>query len=251
METDTTTPQPSKSAFNNPLAVPLAIILGFGLVATAIFFSGGEQRAINFAADAPAEDSEAAAIRPVDDTDHIKGNPNAPIVLVEYSDYDCAFCKQFHETMNRIMDEYGPSGKVAWVYRHFPLQRIHPNAPMVAAASECVAALGGNDAFWEFSDLIFEDRDTNELTNITALPDYAAQVGVDVAAYEACVADGDYISEVEADIADGLNAGARGTPHTLVLVGGQQGTINGAQSYETVKQLIENLLTQIEGGTGR
>ncbi len=241
----------------SPWAIPVAIIVGLAMIAGAIVYTGGfggseltSDVTIPTAGNQPTETAEAN-IRPVTEDDHIRGNPNAPIVIVEYSDYDCPFCKRFHEeTMIPIIEKYGPSGQVAWVHRHFPIEQLHPNAPMIAMAAECVAELGGDEAFWTFSDLIFGERDTNEPTNVTALPDYAEQAGVDVAAYEECVASGRLQGEVEADFADAQAAGARGTPYSLVLVAGQQGEINGAQPFSMVDTLIQNLLSQIEGGTG-
>lgn len=239
-----------QAATQNPFIIPASILIGFAMIAAAIFFSGGFG-----GGSAPAkvaqqgqqqEEAPAQPIRAVDENDHILGNPNAPIVIVEYSDFDCPFCKNFHETMNSIMDDYGSTGQVAWVYRHFPLEQLHPNAPGIALASECVADIAGNEAFWTFSDLVFGERSTNAPTNITKLSDYAVQAGADKAAYETCVENGQFIAEVEEDFNDGVNAGVRGTPHSLVLVGGQQIAINGAQPYGNVKQIIDTLLDQIE-----
>ena len=70
-----------------------------------------------------------SAVRPVNGEDHILGNPDAPVKLIEFSDFECPFCKRFHPTMKRLMDEYGEDGRVAWVYRHFPLDAIHSKAP--------------------------------------------------------------------------------------------------------------------------
>jgi len=86
-------------------------------------------------------------------TDHIVGNPNAPIVIVEYSDSDCPYCQKFHTTMQEVKDTYGD--KVAWVYRHFPLDSLHPKARMEAEASECVAKLSNNETFWEYLEAMF------------------------------------------------------------------------------------------------
>ena len=242
-------PATSKS---NPFIIPAAILIGFGLIAAAIFFSGATDTSgtAPVTGTAPEEKAvERSEIRPIDEDDHIRGNPNAPIVILEYSDYDCPFCKNYHETMNKIMDDYGSTGKVAWVFRHFPIKQLHPNARTIALASECVADLGGNDAFWKFSDLIFSEREINAQTNMTKLALFATQSGVNEDAYNSCVTDKKFVGQVDADFADAANAGAQGTPYSLVLVGGQQGVINGAQPYEAVKQIMETLLTQIENKT--
>ncbi len=233
----------TKQSKVNTLIIPISIVLGFGLIAVAIFFSGGISSKYTAESDNPAEIS---SIRPVDETDHIKGNPNAPIIIVEYSDFDCPYCKKHHETMTRIMAEYGPSGKVAWVYRHFPIAQRHPNAVGIALASECVADLGDDDAFWEFASFVFVERELNELTNMTKLSSFAIRAGVDEAEFNACVAEERFIDKVNADAADAQRAGAQGTPHSLVLVGDQQGVISGAQPYETIKQIIDTLIHQIE-----
>lgn len=233
------------------VAIPVAIFLGFGLIAAAIFFSGTKAPTVNVSdsltQEASPQETTTGPIRPVDETDHIRGNPNAPIMIVEYSDFDCPFCKNYHETMNRIMDNYGTTGQVAWVYRQFPLEQLHPSAPRIAAASECVAKLAGNDAFWKFADLIFGERGTNEPTNMTRLTEFAVSAGADGPAFDACLESGETKTEVEEDFNDGIKAGAKGTPHSIVTVGGQQGVINGAQPYEVVNKIIENLLTQVEG----
>lgn len=241
--------QPPAQKQSNPFIIPGAIVIGFGLIAAAIFFSGNQGAVAPVGPGTGDTDTEVVnkTVRPVDADDHILGNPNAPIVIVEYSDYDCPFCKNYHETMTRIMNDYGSTGQVAWVYRHFPIEQLHPNAPGIALASECVADLGGNEAFWTFSDLVFGEREVNAQTNVTKLTSYAERAGVTGADFDACVEEGRFIDKVNEDFADAANAGAQGTPYSLVLVGGQQGVINGAQPYEAVKQIIETLIGQIEG----
>jgi protein-disulfide isomerase len=150
--------------------------------------------------------------------------------------------------MKQVMNTYGTDGKVAWVYRHMPLEQLHPNAPYIAQASECVADLGGSDAFWKFSDLVFGERATNEPTNTARLNEFATTAGVSGTAFDACMTEGRTTARVEADFADALKAGGKGTPYTLVLVGGQQGVISGAQPYSTVSKILDTLIAQIEGG---
>lgn len=230
----------------NQFAIPAAIIIAAGLLAGAIYFSG--QKAAPSLNNQTGESGTGTEtpIPEVSNEDHILGNPNAKVMIVEYSDYDCPFCKSFHETMHRIIDEYGASGDVAWVYRHFPLQQLHPNAPTIALASECVAELGGNDAFWTFSDLVFDERETNAQTDISRLPEFATAAGVDATQMQACIDSGRHKEKVEKQFADAIAAGGTGTPFPVVIVGNQQGTIEGAQPYPVVKQMIDTLLTQIQ-----
>ncbi len=234
---------------SNPpsIAIPVAIVIGFGLIAAAIFFSGTGASPAALVKNVPTETATETTVRPVDDTDYIRGNPNAPILVIEYSDYDCPFCKSFHETMVKVMEDYGVTGKVGWVYRQFPLQQLHPNAPRISEAAYCVGDLGGGDAYWKFSDLIFGERDVNAPTNMTRLPEFASKAGVDKAKFAECLDSGKFKDKVETSIAEGAAAGAQGTPYSIVTVGGQQAVINGAQPYPVVKQIIDNLVSQLEG----
>lgn len=96
--------------------------------------------------------AETDNVTPVTDADHVKGSLDASVKIVEYSDYDCPFCGRFHDTMGAVIAE---DSDVAWVYRHLPLAQLHPNAPAVARAAECVAEQGGDEAFWQFTDGYF------------------------------------------------------------------------------------------------
>jgi protein-disulfide isomerase len=226
--------------------------VGFGLIALAIFFSNnqaGNSQVANVTSPETTETAEDGVVPPPHSGDYIKGNPNAPIVMIEYSDYECPFCKQFHSTMNRIMDEYGATGQVAWVYRQFPITQLHPNAAKISEAALCVGDLGGNNAFWRFTDRIFETRDLDAPTNVTRLPDFAENAGVSKADYISCVSSRRLADEVVRSAEEGFNIGARGTPYTVIMVGDQQAVINGAQPYEVVKGIVVSLLEQIEGST--
>lgn len=170
------------------------------------------------------------------DTDHIRGDKNAPVVLVEYSDLECPFCKQFHPEMKQLLQEY--AGKVAWVYRDFPLS-FHQNAQKEAEASECVNKLGGNDAFWSFIDKIYE-RTTSNGTGfaLTALGPLAKEVGVSQTKFQSCLDSGEFTAKVQADEQEGTAFGVQGTPTTFV-----NGTaVEGAVPYDQLKAAVDQAL---------
>lgn len=230
------------------MAVPLAIMVGFAMIAIAIFFTSGSNDPAVAPVTADQSQPTLSTIRPVSENDYIQGNPNAPIVMIEYSDYDCPFCKQFHATMKQVLDEYGVTGRLAWVYRQFPLVDLHPNAPQISEAALCVGDIGGSEAFWTFSDLVFDSRENTEFTNVTKLPEFAEQAGVERMAFMECVTSDRMMDDLKADMADGLAAGAaQGTPYTVVKVGNQEAVIVGAQPYSVVKGIIENLIAQLDG----
>jgi len=239
---ETNTPQQTS------LAIPLAIIVGFAMIAIAIFFTTGRAEPLAQAPTSPTGQASISAVRAVSESDYILGNPNAPIVMIEYSDYECPFCKQFHATMNQIMEEYGVTGRIAWVYRQFPLIDLHPNAPQISESALCVGDIGGNTAFWTFSDAVFASREETEFTNVTKLPEFAEAAGVERMAFMECVTSDRMMDTLKADMSDGLAAGAAaGTPFTVIKVGNQEATIVGAQPYAVVKGIIENLLDQLDG----
>lgn len=186
-------------------------------------------------------DTRAAKLRPVTtDRDHIRGNPAAPVTLVEYSDFECPFCKRFHPTVKRLVDE--SNGQLRWVYRHFPLDELHPvKARKEAVASECAAELGGNDAFWKFADRFFELTPSNNRTDIdTVLPRIASEIGLDKARFAACLASGRHDRRIAEDAQDAAATGGRGTPWSLVVSkSGKTYPLSGAQPYAAVKQLVE------------
>ncbi len=231
-------------------AIPIAIIFGFAMIALAIFFTSDNSSnvVIDQQVEAPAENLILDdSPRTVDETDYIFGNPNAPIQIIEYSDYECPFCKRFHNTMGQVMDEYGVTGKVSWVYRQYPISQLHPNAPRISEAALCVGDIGGNTAFWKFSDKIFDEREENSFTNTTRLPEYAVEAGVPEEEYIECVSSGRMQEEVLAGVEEGFRIGALGTPYTIITVGEQQAVINGAQPYNVVKGIVQNLIDQMDG----
>lgn len=231
------------------LLVPISIVIAGMFVGAALYFSGGsstpgEAVVANEAAPAAEQPSgDIDAYNPVTEDDHIRGNPDAPITIIEYSDFDCPFCSRFHDTMKVVTEKYGDN--VSWVYRQFPIEQLHPQAPAVAVASECVADLGGNDAFWQFTDEYFATRGGGDNTpHSTLIPELVTNAGVDQAAFTECFESGEMNANVEEDVNNAVETGGRGTPWSiLVAPDGSAYPINGALPINAIEQLIDSILS--------
>jgi protein-disulfide isomerase len=178
----------------------------------------------------------------ITNADHIRGNKNAKITLIEYSDFECPFCKTFAPTIKDLLTTYGD--KIRLVYRHYPLP-FHANAQKEAEASECVANIGGNDAFWKFSDIIYE-RTTANGTGfaLSQLGPAAAEVGVDQQQFQSCLDSGKYEKLVKDAVTEGSAAGVQGTPSTFIIDSkGNSQLIVGAQPIDSFKTAIDKLVS--------
>lgn len=187
---------------------------------------------------------KAKNVRPVAaDSDHIFGAPAAAISAVVYTDFECPFCKPFHQTAKDLVGAY--EGKVNLVYRHFPLPFHNPGAQKQAEAVECAAELGGNDLFWKFSDAIF-DRTTSNGKGfpVEKLTPLAEELGLDATQFQACLDSEKYAQRVQDQAKDGSNSGINGTPGSI-LINHQTGAIvlkSGALPLEMLKQAIDEML---------
>ena len=235
-------------------SIPGAIIVGAVIIGIAVIFALGGSRSDTTTQQPQAPQQEQPSVSidevaPVTADDHIRGDINAPIKIVEYSDFECPFCKRFHEeTMQKVMDEYGESGKVAWVYRQWPIEGLHPiKARKEAVTSECIAEIGGNDAFWKFADRFMELTPSNNRTDIdVVLPQIVEELGLSQSAIDECVASGRYDEHINDDIENAMATGGRGTPWSIIVTEDKELPLNGAQPYEAVSQIIEILLEDSE-----
>ena len=183
--------------------------------------------------------------RPVDAKgDHIRGNASAEISLIEYTDFECPFCKQFHGTPKALMDRYG--GRVNWVVRNFPLPFHDPAARREALAAECVARLGGNDAYWKYADAVFANTKSNGagLPEDKSVEKLAESIGIQPTALGKCMNDEAVIKRIDQDVADGAAAGISATPTTIVRNNrtGTSETIAGAVPPDRLVPAIEQVL---------
>lgn len=161
------------------------------------------------AAGAPARDGILSA--PVGPDDHFQGPGDAPVMLVEYGDYECPHCGRAHAVLEAVLAELGD--EVRFVFRHFPHAEVHPNAASAAEAAESVAAHGGNGAFWDLHDMLFENQDALEETDLLG---YAEAAGVDPVAVADDMSSGAMRARVRADVASGVRSGVDGTPAFFV-----------------------------------
>lgn len=227
------------------IAVPIAIILAGGLIAGALYLSNTKAGTVaKPVAQQAGTQATAGKIRPVSGSDHILGNPNAQVIIVEYSDTECPYCKQFHATLHQVINDYGASGKVAWVYRDFPIPQLHPKAPKEAEATECAGELGGPSVYWKYLDEIYAITPSNNGLDTAQLPKIAKDVGLNVDAFNSCLSSGKYAQKVETDRAEAVAAGGNGTPFSVLITtkDGTQTPITGAYPYEQLKPMIDALL---------
>ena len=228
------------------IPLPVAIVIAAALIAGSVMYA-----AVNFK-NSVSQSDVAGAIPgtatnavPANSEDHILGNKDAPVKIVEYSDLECPFCKMFHQTMHQIMAAYGPSGKVAWIYRHFPLDQLHPKARSESRATECAWEQGGNDAFWKFADTIFEITPSNNGLDPAELPRIAGILGLDKTRFVNCLAGSKYDLRIAQHEKYGIDSGGSGTPYSIIFTPkGNKLVVNGAQPYDDVKKLIDQALAE-------
>ncbi|MEK6819620.1 MAG: thioredoxin domain-containing protein [Nanoarchaeota archaeon] len=180
-----------------------------------------------------------------EDDDAVLGNENAEVTIIEFSDYQCPFCRKFWtETYSQIKSEYIETGKVKLVFRDFPLTSIHPMAQASAESGECVREKGGDEAYFKMHDKMFSEQNildsglvSGQVTKTVVytnddLKDWAKEIGYDISS---CLDSGKYKSEVEADTRDAQKAGGSGTPY--FVINGK--VLSGAQPFSAFENIIQ------------
>lgn len=188
---------------------------------------------------APQQPRELKIKKP-NTSEHWNGVKNARFVWVEYADMECPYCKNIHPDLTKLLNVY--SGKLAWVFRHFPLQ-FHPKAQKSAEASECANELGGSDAFWQMTNLIFEKMPDLELSQLSSL---ASQIGLGEQQFSQCLDSGKFEKKVKDQLNEGTKAGVQATPTGVIydLKTGKTLLIEGAVPYDGLKQSLDDFMAQ-------
>ncbi|HSB47515.1 MAG TPA: thioredoxin domain-containing protein [Candidatus Bilamarchaeum sp.] len=240
MEKDTVTF--SKDSLYGIVIVSLAALLALSVMTGGFGIVKGEAQNPGGAA-APA----AVSGRMVElmDDDMRLGSDSAPVVIVEFSDFQCPFCRKFWaDSYQNIKKEYIDTGKVQLVYRDFPLS-FHPSAQKSAEAAECAADEGKG---WEMHDKMYSEEAKLGAGTVQYTDDdlkrWASEIGLDAAKFNDCLSSGKYAAEVQKDETDGQGAGVTGTPS--FIIGRRDGTgmvpVSGAQPYSVFKSNIDQLL---------
>ena len=183
----------------------------------------------------PARKQERASRIEVSfDPARLRGNVHAPVMIVEFSDFQCPFCRKIQPTLKSLLAKY--DGRVSLAYRDFPLRGMHGQAEMGAESSRCA---GDQGKFWEYHDLLFDNPDK---LNRTGLSELARELQLDEKQFESCLSSGKHRAEVEKDLQDGIRAGVMGTPG--IFVNGI--AVSGAQTESVFERIIESTLADVD-----
>jgi protein-disulfide isomerase len=218
---------------NKDYSLPISIIVASFIIAGAIIYSAGQQSDISQSRTAAVADVGAGKAAPEIGDDVVLGDPNAPVTIIEFGDFQCPFCgKLFRETEKLLRQEYIQTGKVKMVYKDFPLSSIHPYATEAAEAAQCAKDQG---KYWLYHDALFERQESLGGIDYVNL---AGELGMDAEQFRSCVESRKYKAEVEGDYQEGIAVGVNGTPATFV----NGVLISGAQPYAVFKSAIDEAL---------
>lgn len=237
-----THPETSSSSTTPWFAVSiglLGLIVGYALATGSSDFLGGNTAPTPTPSVADTPEPMPAGDPADADDDAVKGDPNATVTLIEFTDYECPFCgRHFEQTMPSIMKDYVDTGKVKYVVRDFPLG-FHADAAKASEATECAGEQG---KFWEMHDKIFSNQGSWGADAVATFKTYAKELKLG-SSFDTCLDTGAMADEVAADQAAGSAAGISGTPgFWIVSDDGQSKNISGAYPYATFKAAFDEML---------
>ena len=184
----------------------------------------------------PSPAEQVGEVKAVSAADHVRGDKNAPVTIIEYSDFECPFCQRFHTTMKELMADSAYAGKVKWVFRNFPLS-FHANAMPAAIAAECA---GLQNKFWEFADKAYESQ--SQLGD-ALFAQIASDLKLNKSKFDSCIKDKSTQAKINDDKASGSAAGVTGTPGSIILgADGSKQLVPGALPVEEIKSMLDPVL---------
>jgi protein-disulfide isomerase len=216
--------------------ISIFIVLGIISVGTAIVFQIRTQPGVSSASNSELDLSNSYKKPMVDG--NTMGDPNAPVVIEEFSDFQCAYCRQFFlETEKPLIDQYVNTGKVYFIYRTLG-SWLGPGSQYSAEAAYCA---GDQDMFWEFHDALFTNQGRMEFSPVNLIQ-LADGMGLDLIEFGDCVESSKYREQIKKDLTDGISEGVRGTPSFLI----NDRLVIGAQQFSFFQQAIETALNEID-----
>ncbi|PIR70131.1 MAG: hypothetical protein COU46_03195 [Candidatus Niyogibacteria bacterium CG10_big_fil_rev_8_21_14_0_10_42_19] len=241
--------QNSQTPQASPYVIPVAIIVAGVLIAGALMSSGNktplakapsvpdvsENRA-RFPLAVKTDNKDAEALLWVREGDYVLGNPDAPVTIAEFGDFQCPFCEKFHNGARKeIVEKYVKSGQVKLIWRHFPLETIHPYAKPASIASECAGEQG---KFWEYHTTLFSNQNALAKDNLIQ---YAGDLGLNTVAFESCLVSGKYDQKVQSEFNLGRLLNISGTP--TYFINGL--FMEGALPFKEIESVILEVLKNI------
>lgn len=222
--------------------LPASILISALLISVALIYNVGKKDGQSASlTESTSLTPSIEKVKPISKEDHILGNAKALVKIIEFSDLECPYCKEFYLTTKQILAAY--DNKIAVVFRHYPIAQLHSKAKREAEASECAAELGGENAFWNYLDKVFEITPSNNGLDPNLLPQIAEDIGLDKTKFQACLESGKYANRVESQIKDALNSGARGTPYSIVIgPDNKKYSIPGALPLDSLKPLFDEIV---------
>lgn len=247
-----------KSESSSFITTPVSILIGSILIAISILISGGAVKIKGFNAGsggtaavptgsiAPGAAEPTSATVSMDD-DAVLGNADAPVTIIEFSDYECPFCKRhFEQTHAQLKTNYIDTGKVKLVFRDLPLSFHDPLATKQAIAANCAREQGNDETYYKIHDELFKLTTSNGSgMTMDQLYGMAGTLGIDAASFKTCIDTDKFKEEVAKDLADAAAAGATGTPSFVIGKSGDEVSgklIVGAQPYSAFQAEIDALL---------
>jgi len=217
-------------AKKNSKGLGVSIIMASLILAAAIIYGFNSLSSMLLAPNQPVQEPDRLIVQ---ENDHIKGEKDALVTIIEFSDFQDPFSKEFYKNLKKLTNEYGD--KVSWVYRHFPVVSIHPEAKIAAIASECAYKQG---SFWQYAEGLFNNQD--DLNKETYL-DIAENLNLNVVNFQNCLESQEFDTKIRKDYKQGLELGINGTPTTFI----NKETMVGAISYNALKAEVESILEEI------
>ncbi|MBU0973841.1 MAG: DsbA family protein, partial [Proteobacteria bacterium] len=233
----------------NKFLIPLAVLVAGGLIVWGLWSARAERKlsreadtndATETILSTEQEQEKIKTELDITSSDYILGNPDAEIMLIEFIDLECPYCVDFYKTTQKIIVEYGRTGEVALIFRHFPASG--EVAFKEAVATECAGKLGGNGKFWEYLDAFFALKEQQSQIELEQI---AENLGLNMVGFSACLENDAIKSKIKTEFEGGLAIGIQSTPQTILLLkNGKIFPINGAQSYRVVKAILNLILSE-------